>query len=233
MLLVACVETPIESPNQANETATRASDLEGKDYYWSGGRKIYLDIDYTKMIVGFDSEPESTKMSSATTSKGRSYTGKTTALIDVRDESVREKITADKSVKYKTYARKYTGYEDAPFYMTGDIVMQPKGSVSPEEILAKYDVDVEAVNKTDIGVIIRLKDWDKLLSTANTIYESGMVDWCHPDFVSLAKIDTNDQYFGRQYYLKNTAPNGVDINVEPAKRPLAPWKLYFLVQIKL
>ena len=141
MLTVACVETPIESPNQIHETATRASDLEGKEYYWSGGRKIYLDIDYTKMIVGFDNEPELMKNSPATISKSSSYSGKATALIDIRDESFRQRITADKSVKYKTYARNYSGYEDAPFYMTGDIVMQPKEGVSPEEILAKYEVD--------------------------------------------------------------------------------------------
>ncbi len=93
------------------------------------------------MIIGFEGEPELTKSSPTTISKGGSYSGKATALIDVSDKNVAQKISADKSVKFKTYARKYSGYEDAPFYMTGDIVMQPKEGVSPEEILAKYEVD--------------------------------------------------------------------------------------------
>jgi subtilisin family serine protease len=142
------------------------------------------------------------------------------ALIDVRDETVKQKISADKSIRNKIFAHKYSGYDDAPFHMTGDIIMQPKDGVSVEDILAKNEVDAESVTKTDVGVIVRLKDWGKLLSAANAIHESEMVDWCHPDFICYFERMTNDQYFSQQYYLKNTGQtggtSGIDINVELA-----------------
>ncbi|MDR2968333.1 MAG: S8 family serine peptidase [Tannerellaceae bacterium] len=142
------------------------------------------------------------------------------ALIDVRDETFKQKISAEKSIKNKIFVHKYSGYDDAPFYMTGDILMQPKGGVSVEDILTKNEIDAENVSKTDIGVIVRLKDWSKLLSKANAIYESEMVDWCHPDFIANIEKNTNDQYFPYQYYLKNTGQSGgtagIDINAEAA-----------------
>jgi hypothetical protein len=221
MLFVACVETPIYNLGSEQESlnSTRSEDAGNNKYYWSGGRKIFLDIDPSKMIVGFDSEQELTRAFSEIISKGRSYTGKATALIDVSVKDAGQKLSDEEFGRNKIFAYKFSGY-DTPFLMTGDIVMQPKEGVSPEEILDKYDIDAETVNKTDIGVIVQLKDWSTILKTANTIYESGMVDWCHPDFVSQKKRLTNDQYFSQQYYLKNTGQtggtSGVDINVEPA-----------------
>ncbi|MDR2968332.1 MAG: hypothetical protein LBV32_01855 [Tannerellaceae bacterium] len=59
VLFVACADLPIENPELENQIVTRAmEDSESKDYYWSGGRKIYLDIDSTKMIVSADSEEQ-------------------------------------------------------------------------------------------------------------------------------------------------------------------------------
>lgn len=113
MTFTACVEIPVENPN-----ATRAvADTEGKNYYWSGGEKIWLDVDQTKMIIGFDNEQELSKTFPSMISQGRSYTGIATALIDVGDENVRQKISVEKSVKNKIFAYKYSGY-DTPFYMT-------------------------------------------------------------------------------------------------------------------
>jgi hypothetical protein len=173
---VACADIHIENPE--------------KDYYWSGGRKIYLDTDYTKMIISADSEEQLKAYPPATTNP---FVGRNMALIDVRDEAVKQKVLADESIKNKIFAHKYSGYDDTPFYMTGDIIMQPKEGVSAEEILSKNEVDAETVTKTDIGVVVRLKDWGKLLSTANAIYESEMVDWCHPDFISMDERMTNHQ----------------------------------------
>jgi hypothetical protein len=171
------------------------------------------------MIVSADNEAQMSSFA-AIAVKQNPFFGRNMALIDVSDEAVGQEVLADKSVKNKIFAQKYSGYDDAPFYMTGDIVMQPKEGASVEDILAKNGVDAESVTKTDVGVVVRLKDWGKLLSTANTIYESKMVDWCHPDFISIRKMATNDPYFSQQYHLKNTGQTGgtagVDINAEPA-----------------
>jgi hypothetical protein len=55
------------------------------------------------------------------------------------------------------------------------------------------------------------------LSLANTIYESGLVEWCEPNFiieiVKHQQIPT-DQFFGQQYYLNQN--NNIDINAPEA-----------------
>jgi subtilisin family serine protease len=220
MFLVACVEIPIENPDQGQEIATRASiNSGGQDYYWSGGRKIYIDVDPTEMIVGFETKQEA-EVFTADISAENPFADRPMALVKIKDEKVKDKISADKSKKKKAKKYKYSGY-DAPFLMTGDIVMKPTKDVSAEEILDKFAVDAESVSHTDIGVIVHLKDWSQILSTANAIYESGMVDWCHPDFIANIELNTNDEFFPRQYYLKNVGGQwggtpGVDINVEPA-----------------
>lgn len=175
MLLVACTEFTIETPNPEQVIATRASaDSESKEYYWSGGEKIYLDVDPAEMIVGFDNEQE-IKVFAADISGENPFEERSMVLVKIKDEKVKVKVSADKANKKRVQKYKYSGYNDASFIMTGDIVMQPKEGVSAEKILEKFAVDVESVNKTDIGVIMRLTDWSKILSTANAIYESGMV----------------------------------------------------------
>ncbi|MDR2936271.1 MAG: hypothetical protein LBU80_02885 [Rikenellaceae bacterium] len=99
--------------------------------------------------------------------------------------------------------------------------MQPKKGISPKEILAKFEVNGEIVTETETGiVVVQLKDWRSILITANSIYESGLVDWCHPDFITPITKLTNDLLFSQQYYLKNTGQNGgtrgIDIKAEQA-----------------
>jgi len=219
MLFVACAELQTEDVNPNPDNVTNATaDSEG-DYYWSGGQKIYLDTDYTQIIVGFDNEEQSKEFVATTVPNTKPLIGKAMAVIDVRGGNIKQKVAESKVAKGKIFAHKFSD-SDSPFYMTGDILMQPKEDVAVEDILAKHEVDAETVTKTDIGVVVRLKDWSNLLTTANAIYESGMVDWCHPDFIAPIERTANDQHFPQQYYLKNTGQtggtSGVDINVEPA-----------------
>ena len=106
-------------------------------------------------------------------------------------------------------------------FLTGDIIMQPKNGILPQTILSQLHVDGQMVKETSTGiVIVRLNDWNVILDVANSIYESGLVDWCHPDFITEFKRFTNDPLFTQQYYLKNTGQNGgkagIDINAEQA-----------------
>jgi subtilisin family serine protease len=173
------------------------------------------------MIVSFDNERQ-TKTFSATASQVVPFAGRTIALANIRNAQVKQKILAEKSVKNRTYVRTFPN-SDTPFYLTGDMVMQPKKDVSAQEILTKFKIDGEIITQTGTGIVlVRMNNWDSIFAMANSIYESGLVDWCHPDFITPIQKTTTDPLFSQQYYLKNTGQNGgtagVDIKVEDAWR---------------
>jgi subtilisin family serine protease len=190
-------------------------------YYWSGGKKIWLDADSTGMIVEFDNEQNLNRFASSVQS-GRLPGKSLMALIRIQSKSdlAFQKINSDKSILRKMYVNKFHGYE-APFYITGDILMQPKQGISAEYILSKFKIKGMIVKKRQTGnVVVRLSDWNISIDIANAIYESGLVDWCHPDFITKTERTTTDPLFSQQYYLKNTGQNGgtfgVDIKAEQA-----------------
>ena len=72
-------------------------------------------------------------------------------------------------------------------------------------------------------MVVKLNNWNNIFDVANAIYESGMTEWCHPDFATIIERTTiNDPLYSQQYYLKNTGQaggvSGIDINIEPAQR---------------
>ena len=188
-------------------------------YYWSGGQKIRLDTDSSQMIVGFDNEQKLQDFA-AITPQASPVVGKSIALVDVRDNNVRQKVSAEKSIKNKIFAHKFSG-SNATFYLTGDIILQPKDGIMLQTILSRFPVNGQIVKETSTGIIIvRMDNWSTIIDLANSIYESELVDWCHPDFITIIERTTSDPLFNQQYYLKNTGQNngksGIDINVEPA-----------------
>ncbi|MDR2910008.1 MAG: S8 family serine peptidase [Bacteroidales bacterium] len=148
-----------------------------------------------------------------------------TSLVLVRQESksdseMFQKLNTEKSIVSKTFASKYHNSE-IPFYVTGDILLQPQKGVTVENIMNKFVIDGQITKKWIGGsVAVWLNNWDNVMDIANAIYESGMVEWCHPDFATIIERTTSDPMFNQQYYLKNTGHSGgtrgIDINAEPA-----------------
>ncbi len=156
------------------------------DYYWSGSEKIWLDIDYSTMILGFDDE-ESAAAFVGSMPKEASLFRETTIWVNISNEDVKRKVLADKTIANKIYGHFYSGYDTLiPIRMTGEIIMQPIEGVLPQDVLNRFEVDGEIVIESITGmIVVKLSDWNKIFSTANAIHESGMVDWCHPNFWTL------------------------------------------------
>jgi hypothetical protein len=191
------------------------------NYYWSGGRKVWLETDSTQMIIQFDSEYNMQTYTSAGNYVTK-FLGKGLSLVSVQPESanVIQKINKMTSIVNKIYAKRFA-QSGAPFYVTGDIIMQPKKDVSIQIILSTFQVDGQIIKETSTGIIVvRLSNWDEIFSVANTIYESGLVDWCHPNFITRIERSTNDPYYSQQWNLMNTGQNngvsGIDIKAEQA-----------------
>ena len=167
-------------------------------YYWSGGKKIWLDTDSTKMIVKFDSEQNLKGFTSSISTASKMPTQLPLALVQQQSKSDDEtfrRLNTEKSIVSKMFASKYHDSE-TPFYVTGDILLQPKEGISVEDILKKIGIDGQITKKwLSGGVVVRLNNWDSIIDIANAIHESGMVEWCHPDFATIIERTTSDPMF--------------------------------------
>ena len=101
-------------------------------------------------------------------------------------------------------------------------MLKPKKSISIDEIL-KREPDTKLVKALLGGTyFLSVEDGDKVLTIANRIYESGLVEACHPGYLApIVKhhIPTDPQYTN-QYYLNNTGQSGgtagIDIKAQGA-----------------
>ena len=151
-----------------------------KVYYWSDGRKIWLDIDYSRMIVEFDCEENLEAYISSNSLSSRMPTELPLAIVPSD-----KRLDIERTIVRKMFAHKFHQTE-TPFYLTGNILLEPKEGITIGEIINKFGIDGEITREMSGGsVTIRLNNWDVIMDVANAIYESGMVEWCHPDFATI------------------------------------------------
>ena len=97
-------------------------------------------------------------------------------------------------------------------YVTNHILLKPKNGVSIDSILAGMNEIVEVVDQTKYGVYtLSVNQGFDVLTYANIIYENGLVDFCHPDFIMRITQFLNDPLYSEQYYLNNTGQLGWDV----------------------
>ncbi|MFW5761593.1 MAG: S8 family serine peptidase [Cyclobacteriaceae bacterium] len=107
---------------------------------------------------------------------------------------------------------------DFPLIPTGEIVFQPKVNVDYQQVSAFCKGKITFQNQSKYGTItVTPENIVELLSLANQIYQSGLVEWCEPNYiveiVKHQQIPT-DQFFAHQYYLNQN--NNIDINAPEA-----------------
>lgn len=61
---------------------------------------------------------------------------------------------------------------------------------------------------------MQVVSYSSLLEIANRIYETGLVDFCHPNFIADIEKLSDDPLFDYQYYLENTGQNGGTPNMD-------------------
>lgn len=110
-------------------------------------------------------------------------------------------------------------YQGFPLIPTGEIVLKPKQGISFDQINTYCKGNLRFVKQTLYGTItIKPTLLNNLLKVANTIFESGLVEWCEPDFIiEIVKHQTitpTDPLYNQQYYLNQA--NNIDINAPQA-----------------
>jgi len=198
------------------------------DYYWSSNKKHYLTIDSSTLVIKTAASTDKIKAASILKSApGTSFPenhfdsvrlvvkySKKTHLNDVSALLAKSKIQVDEVM--------YTYISDSkPIIPDGVILCKPKDGVKISDVIAfigKQEIEKLFTDKYGITHITPVH-FKKVFAIANKLYESGMVEFSHPDFL-IKVVLASDPYYTNQYYLKNTGQtggtSGVDINIEPA-----------------
>jgi serine protease len=193
------------------------------NYFWSASKKHYLEEEPGVYIVQFTSKEKTEDIKKNLRSKQdiKYVTSiKDNLGLIISREGIA--LTTDRLKAYEEIENAMPAYEfgNLPFYLTGEILLQPKSGVSIDKILGIIDNNAKVKRKTKYNTfILETKHWDELMEYSNRIYESGLVKYCHPNFI--APVETTiDPLYSDQYYLNNTGQfggtAGIDINAPQA-----------------
>ncbi|MDP3916077.1 MAG: S8 family serine peptidase [Bacteroidota bacterium] len=193
------------------------------DYYWSAGKKHYLKQQTNAFVVKLQKEFDFENSQNIKSERNlKELTRMKSDLgIAISNDIL---VNAKKVKEYKEFSNAMPVYQlgDLPLFLTGEILMQPKNNASIEDILKLANNKVSLKNRTKYNTyVLETADWDKLLDYSNLIYESGLVEYCHPNFIApREKHQINDPKYSEQYYLNNTGQlggtSGIDINAPEA-----------------
>lgn len=193
------------------------------NYYWSAGKKHYLKEKPSAFVVKFaDKDIIQDVQKELQSEQDIEYATSIKENLGLIISREGVDFTIDRFNAYDEIENAMPAYEfgNLPFYLTGEILLQPKLGVSIAKILEFIDNNATVKRKTKYNTfILETKHWGKLLEYSNRIYESDLVIYCHPNFI--APIETTiDPLYSDQYYLDNTGQfggtTGIDINAPQA-----------------
>lgn len=197
-----------------------------QQFYYSGKKKNILVEDTTTLIIKIKEDKEMTSLF-ARLPLGLIQSFDTSKLKGVvslklkQNAKRKDLLSLLKGLNNINYSWHSLQLSNTFIIPTGEILLQPKKGVALKTILSKTSMsdNVQFKNIDKYGVItLNILNDDSLFVTANTIYESGFVEWCHPNFWFPIKHTTNDPLYVDQWYLKNTGQfsgtSGIDINIE-------------------
>jgi len=192
------------------------------DYYWSAGKRHYLKQQANAFVVKLQKEltfEKAQKMKSDRNLKELTRMKRNLGIVITNNPL----INVTELKEYEEFLNAVPVYQfgGLPFFLTGEILMQPKNNVSVENIFKLVNNRVSVKNRTKYNTyVLETEDWDKLLEYSNLIYESGLVKYCHPNFIAPREKYQIDPKYSEQYYLHNKGQFGgsvgIDINAPEA-----------------
>lgn len=167
---------------------------QNNSYYTFGNDKIDLIPIGGKYIAEFPNgiNPEDT------TYPGQKISDKIYLVIDTNNLGVY-------SSTYNVFPTFLTDDGEIELYITSNILLKFKSSASTA---AKQNIITQNnLQFIKSGSTYEMYSCINPLIACQSIYESGIVEFCHPDFISNTEqtsIIPNDEYFSKQWYLHNT-----------------------------
>ncbi|MEN7547254.1 S8/S53 family peptidase [Rapidithrix thailandica] len=195
------------------------TEASAQDYYWSSNRKILLQKDKEVILVkaGENSSTER-KLTQGKTIKALERVNRHSVLVrlSANDPSSLTEMTSI-SGNYTFSFKSSSGDKMIP---TGEILFKPKKGIGIDKINQLVGEKLKVI-KVKYGCYkVLIEDYSTLLKVANQLYESGLVEYSHPNFIMEITKHQNDPLYPDQYYLNNTGQfggtAGIDINAPQA-----------------
>ncbi|MDX2285113.1 MAG: S8 family serine peptidase [Bacteroidia bacterium] len=205
-------------------------------YYWSSGVKHRLAENPQSVILYLNQEvPEAALRMSARAGDapvlGYGANGVSRLVVDLpaslraADPDAAARASGVDPALLRSAAFGLSLEEDPSFTMwpTYRIVYRPGKLFDRSRMMELLGAGDWSFGETGGGIrYIQAGDLAQVLPAANRLYESGMFEWCHPDFASIAHgqsyvpnyscppagfVLPSDPYMNVQYYLHNTGSN--------------------------
>ena len=158
--------------------------LNAQHYYYSAGKKNYLNVDSTTVI--------------AQTQKGiklnmgefemlpnlmRTHQFKNSELVEIKFK----KVVELREFNIQGIERAMYGYKmgEIPILLTGEILLMPKDGIDISQIINLFPNKIFIISTTKYNTFkLGVYNWSEIIGLANSIYDSGIVEYCHPNFIA-------------------------------------------------
>jgi len=183
-------------------------------YYYSEGRKISLREDTNYLVAAVNPQAVQNKAGFIQSLASKSLTADTLftrsqrplvfikkRALQVKD--IKKSLLNDSNIAYLSNS---LYLDTVPFVPTGEIVLKPKSTYSIADILQRLDLTDKvtiSTAKTLVSIAdgrdyvyekLQVKDNDSIFDIANRIYESGLVEFAHPDYLAFAEHTARKAY---------------------------------------
>ncbi|MFD1001664.1 S8 family serine peptidase [Ohtaekwangia kribbensis] len=199
---------------------TTVTSFSQQAYFWTGNQKLILTPDPSQTLVKIKKGgkevsallQEARQSTNVDNASEMSIGGQSFILLKQTKASKSSLNAADVEFQLPVYYG-----NGVPYYLNGDIIFRPKNGVTIEQIRRLVENGISQEGSTaQRTYFFKVTKGENVLDIANKIHESGLVEWCHPDF--MAQIEKHlipaDPTYGDQYYLNNTGQFGGTANID-------------------
>lgn len=206
-----------------------------KKYYYAFNEKIYLDDVPDKYLIKFRDKVKTKKniallKSELVNQNNVQLQNDTIATIDIKDyKNGINDLLKDKMADIDIIRPAYK-YQNQLMYYGCEILVEPKDGLSINDVISR--TGLSSIRKIRGGKFFSILEIDSAFDAcdiANQIQESGLVNFCHPNFlrpITKYQVIPNDAYFNNQFYLQNTGQvfNSIENHSgSPGADINAPW----------
>jgi len=203
---------------------TSTSLMTQKDnYYWSANQKHSLHEDKNHVIISVSSgnvDEVKRKIQAEYSVRNIKLLRSASGLLiefSQNSPSLESLLQSHPQIEAAAYGHRLVG-EGPPVFLTGEILLQLQEGIEIHKILSLISGEYLSYEATKYDTYtIRIKDWQKVFSLANKIYESDLVRYSHPNFIAAIEryqVTPTDPLYAQQYYLNQG--NNIDINAPQA-----------------
>ena len=185
-----------------------------KEFYYAFNEKIFLtpreNTIIVKYIEGFDKNIEESYVKNGTPETKFKWRNNSIAEITTTSEMTKEALKSILKTKKEVYTcqQLYTLENGPDICIFDEIIVKFLPSTSKKrqnELNSKYETRV--IEDCEIFQILRVSKGGDALDIANKYFESGLVEFSKPNFLSNFvpyQVIPNDTYFGNQITCNNT-----------------------------